>query len=140
MKEEKQHYQAKRRELVLLMAEGHSYAQATAMVGQLLSVGMAKRLLRRYQQQGAVALKDRRQGHPSKFRGEIQQWLKEYCTQHPTIPSSQLQNLILAHFALKVSISQNGCDNYQTTEQKLRFISAIIFRSLVHSASIPIPF
>lgn len=105
-KEEKQHYQTRRRELVLLMAEGHTYEAATSKVGQLLGHTMARRLLRRYQKHGEVALKDGRQGHPSKFRLEIQKWLNQSCTQHPTISSRQLQNLLLTHFELKVSVSQ----------------------------------
>ena len=64
------------------------------------------RLLKRVEREGEQALAERRHGHPVKLRGEVLTWVIEYCRNHASTASSELQRLVAERFGLSVSVSQ----------------------------------
>ncbi|GHO72371.1 hypothetical protein KSD_01420 [Ktedonobacter sp. SOSP1-85] len=64
------------------------------------------RLLKRVEREGEQALAERRHGYPTKLRGEVLTWMLDYCQNHRTAASSEVQRLVAERFGLSVSVSQ----------------------------------
>src|SRR5690349_1080419 len=91
-------------------AAGQPWRVAAATGGLAIQRTAAYLLERRARLEGAAALTDQRQGHPSKLRTEVGTWLEATCRAHPDWPGHQVQQALLAHFDLAVSVSQiNRC-------------------------------
>jgi transposase len=92
--------------LVAQMQAGHSWHEAATSAGIQTSRASAYRLLRRVRLEGAVALDDRRHGHPTKVRQPVRDWLAAFCRAAPTSPGRTVQAALLERFSLQVSVSQ----------------------------------
>lgn len=92
--------------LVTAMQAGTSWQNAAQLAGLITSRTTAYRLLKGFREHGQTALLDRRQGHPSKLKPDLQNWLVESCQAQPQLTSRQLQAQILAQFGLEVSVSR----------------------------------
>ncbi len=64
------------------------------------------RLLKRVEREGEHALAERRHGHPIKLRGEVLTFLLDYCQNHASVASCEIQRLVAERFNLSVSVSQ----------------------------------
>jgi len=64
------------------------------------------RLLKRVKREGEQALAERRHGYPTKLRGEILTWMLDYCQNHRTASSADVQHRLSERFNFSVSISQ----------------------------------
>src|SRR5258708_3604415 len=95
-----------RRGMVRLMLDGLSWCEASEQARIPFTRSGAQRLVRRVQKEGESALEERRHGHPSKFRGEMREWLERYCRENPLRPSHAVQTELEKGFGLQVSISQ----------------------------------
>jgi transposase len=63
------------------------------------------RLHQRFQTDPETALDDGRQGHPSKFRGEVRTWLESFCRATPDCTSRSVQTALSERFGVRVSIA-----------------------------------
>ena len=64
------------------------------------------RLLKRVEREDEHALVERRHGHAIKLRGEVLTFLLDYCQNHASVASREVQRLVAERFSLLVSISQ----------------------------------
>ena len=64
------------------------------------------RLLKRVQCEGEQACIERRHGHPAKLRGEVLTFVLDYCQNHASAVSHEVQRLVAERFGLSVSVSQ----------------------------------
>ena len=64
------------------------------------------RLLKRVEREGEQALVDRRHGHPVKLRGEVLTFVLDYCQNHASAASREVQRLVAERFGLSISVSQ----------------------------------
>jgi len=103
---EKNERRIARAHLVTAMLAGQPWQEAGAVTAMPVKRAMAYRLLRAVRTQGTIALQDRRQGHPSKLRGEVRAWLETSCRAAPHTPSSVVQTRLQERFDVNVSISQ----------------------------------
>lgn len=95
-----------RGELVRRMQAGERWDEAAAAAGYATSRSAAYRWRQRVAGEGQAGLVDRRQGHPSKLRHPIQEWLVAYCQEHPATPAHVLQAEIVRQFDVQVSLTQ----------------------------------
>jgi transposase len=63
------------------------------------------RLHQRFQTNPETALADRRQGHPSKLRGEVRAWVEAFCQATPDCTSRAVQTELSERFGVWVSIA-----------------------------------
>src|SRR5215469_2741483 len=103
---ERKQRQVARERLVTEMLEGRTFRQVSTSTPMPLKRAMAYRLLRAVRTQGPTALQDRRQGHPSKLRGEVRIFLETSCRAAPHTPSFVVQTRLQERFDVTVSISQ----------------------------------
>src|SRR5262249_20077538 len=103
---EKDERQQAKAQLITGMLQGQSWATAAAAAGYPLRRSGAYRLLSAVRAHGAAALRDGRQGHPSKLRGPVRQWLEDYCRGAPQASGPQIQQALEAQCGLRVSVSQ----------------------------------
>jgi transposase len=68
--------QMTREQVVTAMLEGRTFQEVSSGSRMPVKRAMAYRLLRAVRAQGPIALQDRRQGHPSKLRGEVRIFLE----------------------------------------------------------------
>ncbi len=64
------------------------------------------RLLKRVEREGQHAFVERRHGHPTKLRGEVLTFVLDYCQNHASAASREVQRLVAERFSLCVSVSQ----------------------------------
>lgn len=64
------------------------------------------RLFKRVERGGEQALAERRHGYPTKLRGEVLTWMLDYCLNHHTAASREVQRQVSERFGLSVSVSQ----------------------------------
>lgn len=64
------------------------------------------RLLKCVEREGEQALVERRHGHPIKLRGEVLTFVLDYCQNHVSAASCEVQRLVVERFRLSVSVSQ----------------------------------
>ena len=103
---EKDERQRAKAQLIAGMLQGQSWATAAAAAGYPLGRSGAYRLLSAVRSRGEAALCDGRQGHPSKLRGPVRQWLEAYCRGAPQASGSEIRQALEAHCGLRVSVSQ----------------------------------
>jgi transposase len=58
------------------------------------------------EREGEHALAEKRHGHPIKLRGEVLTFLLDYCQNHVSVASCEVQHLVAERFNLSVSVSQ----------------------------------
>ncbi len=97
-----------RLQLIESMFAGHSWQSAVAQSQLHVSRATAYRLrqLARDEEKAERAFLDDRHGHPYKLTEPVQVWLSEFCTDHPQIPSRQVQSELQSRFNVAVSVSQ----------------------------------
>jgi transposase len=91
---------------VMCVQQGASWQMAAEVAGIHISQSTAYRLCQTVRERGEEALQDKRQGHPSKLRGEARAFLEASCREAPSTPSSILQVALRESFDLRVSVSQ----------------------------------
>jgi len=91
--------------LVAALKNGTNWREAAKTSGLTLSRTSAYRYRKGYEARGEAALWDGRQGHPSKFKPPMQQWLAQYCRDNPQLTSPQLQKALQEQFAQTLSVS-----------------------------------
>ncbi|HEU5376338.1 MAG TPA: helix-turn-helix domain-containing protein [Ktedonobacteraceae bacterium] len=64
------------------------------------------RLLKRVESEGEHAFVERRHGHPVKLCGEVLACVLEYCQNHASAASREVQRLVAERFGITVSVSQ----------------------------------
>jgi transposase len=64
------------------------------------------RLLKRVERGDEDTLVERRHGHPVKLRGEVLTFLLDYCQNHESAASREVQHCVSERFGLSVSVSQ----------------------------------
>jgi transposase len=92
-------------QLVMLMQTGSHWKEAAQLSGVQISRSAAYRLMQKVRMQGEAGLQDGRQGHPSKLREPVLQWLKAYCQASPNSPSHVVAQALEKQFGIRVSIS-----------------------------------
>jgi transposase len=92
--------------LVEAMEQGLPWHEAAKRAGVQISQSTAYRLRQRMREGGEQALREGRQGHPSKLRGAVRTFLEATCRQAPHTPSHVIQTRLAERFALTVSVSQ----------------------------------
>lgn len=103
---EKHHSRLTREQVVTAMLEGRTFQQVSTGGGMPVKRAMAYRLACAVRTKGSIALRDGRQGHPSKLRGETRAFLEATCREAPCTPSSTVQVALRERFDLQVSVSQ----------------------------------
>jgi transposase len=98
--------QAAKREIVRQVEQGTTVSDARLHSPVPMHRTTVYRLLKRTQREGEQAFIEGRHGHPVKLRGEILNFLLDYCRNHPSAPSAEVQHLLAERFGLSVSISQ----------------------------------
>jgi transposase len=64
------------------------------------------RLLKRVEREGEHAFVERRHGHPTKLREGVLTFVLEYCQNHTSAASREVQRLVAERFGITVSVSQ----------------------------------
>ena len=95
-----------RLELVRQMALGVTVSEARRRCSVPMHRSTVYRLLKRVEREGEHALIERRHGHPIKLRGEVLTFLLDYCQNHASVASREVQHLVAERFSLSVSVSQ----------------------------------
>ena len=98
--------QAARREIVQQVEQGATALEARMRNPVSMHRTTVYRLLKRVQREGEDAFNDGRHGHPVKLRGDILTWMLDYCQNHASAASREVQCLMAEHFGLWVSVSQ----------------------------------
>jgi len=98
--------QAARREVVRQMEQGMTATEARRTLPVPMHRTTVYRLLKRVEREGEQALAERRHGYPTKLRGEVLTWMLDYCQNHRTAASREVQRLVAERFGLSVSVSQ----------------------------------
>ncbi len=104
--DQRQTRQKARREIVRQVEFGATVSETLRRCPVPMHRTTVYRLLKRVKQEGEHAFAERRHGHPVKLRGEVLTWLLNYCQNHASVSSSELQLLIAERFSLSVSVSQ----------------------------------
>jgi transposase len=98
-----------KRQMVTLMQAGHHWKEAAQLSGVQISRSAGYRLAQKVRTQGEAGWQDGRQGHPSKLREPVLQWLKTYCQASPETPSHVVAESLEKQFGVRMSISHlNG--------------------------------
>jgi transposase len=100
------HLYAARVQVAQAMEQGLPWYEAAKRARLEISQSTAYRLRQRMRQGGEQALREGRQGHPSKLRGEVRQWLDQTWKLAPHTPSHEIQTQLAQRFTLQVSVSQ----------------------------------
>jgi transposase len=101
----KEEQEARKRQMVKLMQAGHHWKEAAQISGVQISRSAGYRLAQKVCRQGEGGWRDGRQGHVSKLREPILQWLKTYCQASPASPSHEVAQTLQKQFGICVSIS-----------------------------------
>lgn len=91
--------------LVEAIQNGTRWREAAKTSGLTISRTSAYRYRKAYEARGEAALRDGRQGHPSKLKPPMQEWLAQYCRDNPNLTSPQLQKALQGHFGQTISVS-----------------------------------
>lgn len=95
-----------RSELVRQVALGATVSEARRHCTVSMHRSTVYRLLNRVEREGEHALVERRHGHPIKLREEVLTFLLDYCQNHASVASREVQHCVSERFSLSVSISQ----------------------------------
>jgi transposase len=97
--------QAAKKQMMILMQEGHPWQEAASHAGIRISRSSAYRWFHQFRTPGEAALHDGRHGHIAKMHQPIREWLETRCRKEPNLPSSSLQKELNAHLGVLVSIT-----------------------------------
>jgi transposase len=103
---QRQARQAARKEIVRQMKHGATASEARRRCPVPMHRSTVYRLLKRVEREGEHALAERRHGYPIKLRGEVLTFLLDYCQNHASVASCEVQRLVAERFNLSVSVSQ----------------------------------
>jgi putative transposase len=95
-----------KREIVRYVEHGMTVTQAQRCCPVSMHRTTVYRFLKRMKREGEHAFVERRHGHPVKLRGEVLTCVLDYCQNHASAASREVQRLVAEHFGLSVSISQ----------------------------------
>jgi transposase len=95
-----------RREIVRYVEHGMTVTQARKHCPIPMHRSTVYRLLNRVEREGEQAFVERRHGHLTKLRGEVLTFLLEYCQNHASAASCEVQRLVAERFGLTISVSQ----------------------------------
>jgi transposase len=98
--------QTARRGLVQSVEEGMTTREAHRRCPVRMHRTTVYRLLKCVEHEGEQALAERRHGHPTKLRGEVLTFVLDYCQNHTSAASREVQHLVAERFSISVSISQ----------------------------------
>jgi|SRR5579875_884166 transposase len=98
--------QTARREIVQRGAHGMTAREARLSSPISMHRTTVYRLLKRVEREGEQALAERRHGHPSKLWGEVFTFVLDYCQNHASAASREVQRQVSDRFGITVSISQ----------------------------------
>ena len=94
------------REIVRDVEYGMAVSEARRRCSVLMHRSTVYRLLKRVEREGEHAFVERRHGHTIKLRGEVLTFVLDYCQNHASAASREVQRLVAERFNLGVSISQ----------------------------------
>jgi transposase len=99
---------AARLQLIGRMFAGQSWQTAVAQSQLPISRSTAYRLVKlaRDEDKAPLAFLDDRHGHPYKMTEKVREWMTEFCTTNPQVPSSRVQRELKSRFGIEVSVSQ----------------------------------
>jgi transposase len=97
---------AAKHQILADLQEGYSVQEAHHRAALPLHSVTIYRLRQRLQADPLTALDDGRHGHPIKLRGEVSQWVLEFCGNAPHTASHVVQRALYERFGLLISISQ----------------------------------
>jgi transposase len=95
-----------RQEIVRQVDLGATASEARRRCPVLMHRTTVYRLLKRVEHEGEHAFVEGRHGHPSILRGEALTFLLDYCQNHVSAASREVQRLVAERFGLSVSVSQ----------------------------------
>jgi len=95
-----------KREIVRFVEHGMTATQARKHCPVPMHRTTVYRLLKRVEREGEQALTERRHGHPVKLREEVLTFVLDYCQNHASAASREVQRLVAERFSLSVSVSQ----------------------------------
>ncbi len=104
--DQRQAQQAARRAIVRQVELGTTASEARRRCPVSMHRTTVYRLLKRVQREGEYAFVERRHGHPVKLRGEVRTFMLDYCQNHTSVTSCEVQRCISERFGLCVSVSQ----------------------------------
>jgi transposase len=84
---------------------GRHWREATQAAGLTIGRSSAYRYRKEYTERGIATLQDGRQGHPSKLKPTMREWLIQHCRANPHLTSPQLQKALHQQFAQTISVS-----------------------------------
>jgi transposase len=103
---QRQARQMARQEIVRQMELGATVAEAQRRCSVPMHRTTVYRLLKRVELEGEQVYAERRHGHPVKLRGEVLTFVQEYCQNHASAASCEIQRCVSERFGLSVSVSQ----------------------------------
>jgi transposase len=103
MPDQRQARQAARREIVRQMELGTTASEARRRCPVSMHRTTVYRLLKRVKHECEHAFVERRHGHPVKLRGEVLTCVLDYCQNHMSAASREVQRLVAERFKVTVS-------------------------------------
>lgn len=97
---------AARQEIVRQVELGAAASEARRRCPVPMHRTTVYRLLKRVEREGEHAFVEKRHGHPVKLRGEVLTFVLDYCQNHTSAASREVQRLVAERFGITVSISQ----------------------------------
>jgi transposase len=98
--------QAARREIVRQVEHGATASEAQRCCPVPMHRTTVYRLLKRVEREGEHAFVERRHGHPTKLREGVLTFVLEYCQNHTSAASREVQRLVAERCGITVSVSQ----------------------------------
>ena len=105
-RDHRQARQAARREIVRQVEHGMTAPEARNLCSVPMHRTTVYRLLKGVEREGEHAFVERRHGHPTKLRGEVLAFVLDYCQNHMSAASREVQRLVAERFGISVSVSQ----------------------------------
>lgn len=104
--DQRQARQAARREIVRQVEHGMTATEARRRCPVPMHRSTVYRLLKRVEREGKQALVERRHGHSTKLRAEVLACVLDYCQNHMSAASREVQRQVSERFGITVSVSQ----------------------------------
>jgi transposase len=98
--------QAAKREIVRQVEHEMTATRARRRCPVPMHRSTVYRLLKRVEREGVLAFVEKRHVHPSILRGEMLTFVLDYCQNHVSAASHEVQHCVSERFGLSVSISQ----------------------------------
>ena len=95
-----------RQEIVRQVERGATASEARRRCPVPMHRTTVYRLLKRVECEGEQAFVEKRHGHPSILRGEVLTFVLDYCQNHVSASSREVQRLVAERFGITVSVSQ----------------------------------